>query len=833
MAVKRHLALALRLLWRDFRAGELHMLLAALVIAVGASSAISLFTDRLQRAMTEQSAELMGADLLLRAPRPVSEHWLMQAEQWGLQQQEALEFPSMVRFGEGLQLSGIKVVAAGYPLRGSLRISDEAYGAERAADGIPPSGEAWVEARLLALLGVAIGERITLGEIELQISQIVAFAPSGGDNFAALAPRLLVNRADLERAGILGAGSRVSYQYLFAGEPAALQRYQGWLKPQLEASHRLVDVREARPNVGAALERAERYLGLGSLAAVLLAGVAIAMAARRYSERHLDVSAMLRCLGAAQRDILMLYLPQWLLLGLLGSTLGLVVGALAQVGLFALLHELLLPVRLPSPGVAPALLSLLTGMVVLLGFALPPILRLREVSALRVLRRELSPLPLRAWLVYGLALAAMSLLITRHTGEPMLTLGVLFGASFALALLGLFAWFLLRLSRHLRQRVGMAWAYGLGQLWRRPLASVMQILAFGLTLTAMALVVLLRNDLLDSWLQQLPAQAPNHFVVNILPDELSRFADFLQAGQIDNSQLYPLVRGRLSGVNGRMLADVIKPGDNAGGALNRELNLTWSADLPIDNTLLSGTWWREEDRAQPLISLEAKLAERLGVGLGDVLHFNFGAGDELDVRVASLRTVQWDSLRPNFFVIFPPETLANFPSTWMTSFYASAAQAPLMAQMVREFPAVTVIDLGQILAQVRQIMGQVSLAVEYVLIFVLLAGFVVLYTALQTSLGERLHEGALLRTLGASRQQLRSAHLAEFAMLGLLAGLFALIATECIAWLLYVRVFNLPPALHWELGLLLPLGALLIGLAGYWGTRKVVQQSPLRVLQSL
>jgi putative ABC transport system permease protein len=824
--------LAWRLLLRDWRAGELRILFAALVIAVGATSAIGFFTDRLQQAMAGQSAELLGADLILQSPRPVAAAWIAQAGSLGLRRDEVLTFPSMVMHGPGMQLAGIKAVSAHYPLRGSLRISDTPYGEERNAAGSPPPGEAWVEARLLPLLDMAVGDSLSLGDRELRVTRIIAFEPGSGGNLAALAPRVLISRADVEAAGILGPGSRVTLHYLFAGETDALARYKAWLTPQLEPSHRLIDVREGRPTVGAALERAERYLGLASLAAVLLAGVAIAMGARRYSERHFDVSAMLRCLGASQRDILALYLPQLLLLGLLGSGLGVILGAAAQGGLFLLLQELL-PARLPPPGPLPALLGLLTGLVVLAGFALPPILRLRQVPALRVLRRELTPLPLRAWLVYGAALGAMTLLMGRYTGSATLTLSVLGGAAAALLLLAVLAWLLLRASRGLRHGAGVAWRYGLNNLWRRPWSGAGQILAFGLTLMAMALIALLRNDLLSTWQSQLPERAPNHFVVNVLPDEVSRFGDFLRRQNIESAQLYPLVRGRLSAVNGVPVEQVLAPGDDGGGALNRELNLTWSDTLQEDNAIVAGRWWSAQDTGQPLISLEAKLAERLGAGLGDTLLFTFG-GSELEARVASLRTVKWDSFRPNFFVIFPPGVLDAQPATWMTSLYAAPSQRAAMAQMARDFPAVTVIDLERLMAQVRRIMEQVTLAVEYVLIFVLLAGFAVLYAALQASLDERLYEGALLRTLGASRYQLRAGHLAEYALLGALAGVFAAAGSELIAWQLYTRVFQLEYAFKWPLWLLLPpIGALLIGAAGYWGTRRVVRRSPLAVLRTL
>ena len=826
----KRFSLALRLLLRDWRAGELRILLSALVIAVTATSTIGFFADRLQRSMVNQSAELLGADLVLRSPRPVNPAWLEQARALGLREDESLEFPSVVLHGDNLQLSDIKAVHAGYPLRGTLRTAAQPFGEEASTRGIPNPGEAWVEARLLPLLRAKVADEITLGNRALRIARILTFDPGGAGNFAALAPAVLINRVDAERAGVLAPGSRLTLNYQFAGEPAAIARYQHWLTPRLGPSDRLIDVHEGRPAIGSALDRAERYLEMASLVAVLLAGVAIAMAARRYSERHFDVSAMLRCLGAGQSDIVALYAPQLLLLGLIGSSIGVLLGWGAQFGFPLLLRELL-PTQLPPPGPLPALLGLFTGLVVLAGFGLPPVLRLKNVPALRVLRRELTPMPLRAWLVYAAALAAMSLLLWRYTGNAMLTLVVLGGALATLVIFGCFAWALLRASRALHRGVGVAWRYGLNNLWRRPWLGVGQILAFGVVLMAMALIALLRDDLLATWQTQLPARAPNHFVINILPDQVAPFGAFLREHHIVSAQLYPMVRGRLTAVNGVAVAErARREGDEP---IHREFNLTWGENLQPDNAIVAGRWWQASDRGKPLVSVEQGVAERLGIKLGDTLSFSFG-GQELLAKVASLRTVQWDSFKPNFFMVFPPGVIEQFPATYITSFYLPLTQRTLLAQMVRSFPAVTVIDLDRIMDQVRRILAQVTLAVEYVLVLVLLAGFAVLYAALQASLDERLYEGALLRTLGASRYQLRAGHLAEYALLGALAGLLAAAGAELIAWLLYTRVFHLAYQIKWQLWALLPpLGALLIGAAGYWGTRRVVQKSPLVVLRGL
>ncbi len=826
------LPLAWRLLRRDWRAGELRILLGALIVAVTATTAISFFSDRLQRAMVHQSSELLGGDLQLSTPRPIDPAWISEAQRMGLAHNETLEFPSVVVAGENFQLAGIKAVESGFPLRGEIRVAREPFGEEFRTTHLPESGEAWAEGRLLPLLGIKVGESLELGNLRLRLTRVLTYEPGVAADFAGLAPRLLINRQDVARAAILRPGSRVTYRHSFMGDEAALQRYKRWLKSRLDPSHTLTDIREGRPTVGAALDRAEQYLGLASLVAVLLAGVAIAMGARRYSERHFDMAALMRCFGAVQNDLLALFLPQLLLLALLGSAIGVALGYLVQFGLFILLRELL-PTELPAPGWMPVLIGMLTGSTVLAGFALPPVLRLRQVPALRVLRRELDPMPLRGWLVYGAALLAMGGLMWRYTGSAAMTVGVIGGAVAALLILGLLALALLRTTRLLHRGVGVAWRFGLNNLWRRPLLSVGQILAFGLTLMAMALIALVRGDLLNTWQTSLPSDAPNQFVINILPERVNAFSAFLQQKGVQSAVLYPMVRGRLARINGIESHAFVGDVEKGRGALNREINLTWADSLPADNQITAGHWFTTADAGKPLVSIEDKLARRMGVKLGDELTFSFG-GDELAVKVSSLRSVQWDSFHPNFFMIFPSGVLDRFPATYITSFYLPQARKGELAEMLRQFPALTVIDMDRIMDQVRRILAQVTLAVEYVLVFVLLAGFAVLYAALQASLDERLHEGALLRTLGASRGQLRSGHLAEYAALGFLAGVFAAVGAELIALILYQQVFHLDYHFKWWLWLVLPpLGAILIGVAGYRGTRRVIQVSPLRVLNTL
>jgi putative ABC transport system permease protein len=831
MRLAQQLRLAARLLARDARAGELKLFLVALVIAVGAVTAVGFLNDRVKGAVNTQSAELLGADLVLTSPQPAAPAWLVQARTHGLTSTAAIEFPSVVVHGERLQLASIRAVQAPFPLRGAVRTAPDLYAPDTATAELPAPGTVWADSRLLLALALKIGERVEIGNATFIVARVLTYEPGRGGNFFGFAPRLWMPLADVERTGVIQPGSRVTYAAGFTGSEAAVNAFRGWLKPQLVAGQQLLGVREGNSTIVRAIDRVERYVGLTSLAAVVLAGVAIAMGARRFSERHFDTVAMWRCLGCTQRDILLLFLPQLLLLGLIASALGAALGWLAQAILVFLLGDFF-PVPLPAPSLAPVWFGLVTGLVLLAGFAAPPLLRLKNVAPLRVLRRELTPLPAAAWLVYGAALAAILLLLWQTTHSARLTLGVFGGGLAATLLLGLVAAGLLRWMRRLHRRVGVAWRFGINNLWRRARASVGQLLAFGVTLMAMAVMALVRGDLLASWQAQLPAHTPNHFAFNILPEDVAPLERFFREHAIPAQALYPLVRGRLTHINAVPVTQAVTKEDNNVEALQRELNLTWAEALPPDNRIEAGAWWAPGER-EARVSVEGKLAQKLGIQPGDELTFTIGGG-ELKARVASLRFVQWDSFHPNFYMIFPPGLLDAFPATYLTSFHLTPAQKPLLASLVRAFPAATVLETDQVLAQVRAILGQVTAAVEFMLLFVLAAGFAVLAAALTLSLDERLHEGALLRTLGASRRQLRAAQLGEFVALGLAAGVLAALGTELIAYVLYARVFELDYQFKAWVWLAAPLaGAILIGTAGFVGTRAVVTQTPMAVLREL
>lgn len=825
------LPLASRLLLREWRAGELRVMLLALLIAVTVSTAISFFTDRLQRGMVTRAAEFLGADMRLSSRDPWPDEVLQEAIKNNLQHTDIVDFSSITSSETEMLLSSIKAVGPGYPLRGEVRISDEPHGSERTATAIPEPGTVWVEARLLSQLDMQVGDLLEVGYAQLRVAAVLTHEPDRAGDFYSLTPRVLMNLGDLPATRVIQPGSRVRYRLLVSGEEADLQRLRSWLEPRLESHQRITSVADDNRQIGSALTRANQFLGLASIAAVVLAGVAVALSASRFAQRHFDTSALLRCLGASRTRTLRLFLLQLLGLGILATLLGLASGWLMQAGLVYLLRELL-PPDLPGAGLRPLLVGAATGMVSLFGFALPPLLRLGRVSPLRVLRRELTPLPGSGWFIYGLALSALSLLMWQFTDNLPMTLAVITGGAIAALLLGILAWLLLRASGDRLRHLGLAWRLGSGQLLKHPAAAAGQVLAFGLILMAMVVIFVLRTELLDTWQAQLPDDAPNHFALNILPDQEQAFAQALGEIGATSAPLYPVTPGRLTSINGQPVRTQVTKDSPGERAINRDLSLTWASELAPDNELVTGHWWPDLPEAEGhRVSVEAELAGSLGIGVGDQLGFVI-AGTTLEAEVSSIRSVNWDNFTPNFYMVFSPGALDGMPTTLLTSFHLPADQREGLRQLTRAFPAMTLLEVEAILAQLRDILRQVTIAVEYVLVFVLLAGFTVLFASLQSTLDTRLYEGALLRTLGARRQLLRQANRLEFTLLGTLAGLLAVLAAELVTWLLYRFALNLEWQPHYLLWLLVPgAGALLIGLAGALGTRAVVNQSPLGLLR--
>jgi putative ABC transport system permease protein len=825
----RLLSLATRQLLRDARAGELRVLFFALLIAVAASTAIGYFSARLNDGMLMRATEFLGADLLLSGSSPAAPEQISRGKQLGLDHSQVVEFSSVIASDAGIQLASVKAADNAYPLRGQLKSAAEPYAAEQAGPG-PQPGEAWAEARLFAALELSVGDTIEVGSKNLILSRVLTYEPDRAGDFYSLTPRVLMHLDDLAATGVVQPGSRVRYRELWRGTPEVLGAYRQAIGSNLAANQRLEDARDGNRQIGSALGRAERYLNLASLAAVLLAGVAVALSAARFAARRFDASALLRCLGLSRNQALGLFSLQLALLGLGASLIGALLGWLAQHGLFYLLQGLL-PAQIPAGSFWPALAGIATGLVALAGFALPPLAALGRVPPLRVLRRDLLPVPASSWLVYGAALFALGLIMWRLSLDLQLTFALLGGGLVAALLLGGLLLLGLQSLRRLLARASLHWRLGLGQLLRHPLAAAGQALAFGLILLAMALIALLRGELLDTWQDQLPEQAPNHFALNVLPADKDAFTARLAELSPHPAPLYPVVPGRLTMINGEPVRQIVSKESQGERAVRRDLSLTWAADLPEGNQLLAGTWWSASTTDDlPGVSVESELAESLQLELGDRLRFNVGGLDR-DARVSNLREVDWNSFQPNFYMIFEPGTLQDLPVTYLTSFYLPAQQERRLVELSRAFPAVTLLQVEALLAQLRSILAQVTLAIEFVLLFVLAAGLAVLFAGLQATLDERIRQGALLRALGAERTLLVKARRTEFALLGAISGLLAAIGCELISFLLYRFAFDLAWHAHPWLVLLPAIGALLVGGAGVLGTRRALNVSPLTVLR--
>ena len=822
--------LAVRLLWRDSRSGELTILILALIIAVTSSTAIALFSDRLQRTMTNQAAEFLAADLVIAAPTPISVEWLAKAMQLNLAQARTVEFASVLVEHDELLLAGIKSVSAAYPLRGFLKTTTDDYSTETIAHNGPEHGEVWLEKRILSALKLKLGDTVTVGEKPLTITKIITYEPDKKGDFYSFSPRVMINEADLPATGIVQPGSQVRYFFQFSGDAKVLAEFKQWLKPQLNPSQRLMDVHEDRPELGSALNRAERYLGLSSILVILIAGVAIAMATRRYTERHFNAAALLRCLGLKQQEILLLYGSQFLILGLAASAVGCLLGWFAQAGLFHLLQGLL-PQHVADPGLLTVFFGFIIGMTVLSGFALPPLLRLKQVSPLRVLRRELAPLPASAWLVYGCSTGIIGLLIWTYTHDIEMTATLLGGGLIMLLMLGLSAHGLLWIIHRMLPSMSLTWRFGLQGLLRNSRASVSQILAFSITLVAMVLSFTVRTDLINDWQAQLPDNAPNHFALNIFPGQRADFQQELQRQQISGSQFYPVVKGRLVEINHMPVQKRVSKDTQGDNATHRELSLTWTQELPDDNKLIAGNWWSEP---QPgLVSVEQKLADSLAIKLGDYLTFTVGS-QQINATVSSIRALRWDTMKPNFYMVFSPGTLDAYPCTFITSFYLPNPKKNVLNALVKKYPGTTILEVDLILQQFKTLLMQLTQAINYLLYFALMAGFTVLFAAIYATLDGRIYEGALMRTLGANRSLLRTAQFIEFGALGLISGLLAVIISEAVIFALYTQVMHIAyrPSLY--LWAVVPLaGTLFIGIAGCWGVRQVLNKSPLRVLREL
>ncbi len=826
----KSLSLALKLLRRDWRAGELRLLITALIIAVASVTSVGFFTDRIERAMQRQAAEVLAADLRLDSRSVINDIYQQTAEKFQLRHATTVSFPSVLLNNGDTQLVQVKAVSSGYPLRGRLLTKSELTSDETATDEIPAPGEIWLEERLLPLLNLNLGDNLKLGQLQFQIGRIISYEPDRASNLFQLAPRAMINQQDLAATGLLGPGSRVRYRLLLSGSEQAVSNYRSWLDEQEMDRVEVEDIRNARPELRLALDRGGRFLRLTAATAILLCIVAVALSSRRFVERQMDTSALLRCLGASRKAVSRIFLIRLMSLGLIASLVGSLIGLGVQTILINLIGEWFTQ-QIPAPSIWPFFSGLATGILVLIGFSLPSVLRLSQVPPLRVFRRDLDAPNLSYQLTIGIALACLTILLVWQIGDDKLAFRLIGGLLAGLALLMLISRMLVILLKPLRSRSSGSWRYGLASLSRNPATTSVQLTGFGLGITVLLILAMVRVDLLESWRMALPEKSPNQFLINIQPSEVASVKQILDQAGIESDGPFPMIRGRLIRINEKAVVPEDYASPRAQRLATRDFNLSYATTVQTDNKVVEGRWWSDTEMDKPFFSVETGIAETLGIPMDAKLVFEV-AGQEVEGRVANLRSVQWDSFNVNFFVIGTPGLMANQPASYITSFYLPNSQRAVLYELIKQHPSITALDVSALMQQVRAIMDRGTMAVESVFIFTLIAGVIVLFAGIQASRELRIQESAMLRTLGLSRKQLLLSVMVEFSLLGALAGIISAALASIISYTLATAVFDLPWQLNpwiWLIGLFG--GAVGVGLSGIAASWTLINRPPLVVLR--
>ena len=829
--------LAWRTLWRDVRAGELRLLVLAVTLAVAALTAVGFFADRLKGGLQRDATQLLGGDAVVASDNATPAALIAQARALGLQSAGTLSFPTMGRAadaqGGASRLVALKAVEPGYPLRGSLKVAAQPGAAEQATRDIPARGEAWVDAPLLDALGLAVGDTLLLGDAGLKIARTIVLEPDRGAGFMAFAPRVMIHMDDLQATALVQPASRLTYRFAVAGAPAAVQQFTAWAQAEVKRADlrgvRVESLESGRPEMRQTLERAEKFLSLVALLAALLSAVAVALAARGFAASHLDDCAMLRVLGLSQRTIAWSYALEFVLVGLFASALGVLIGFSVHYVFVALLAGLV-ETSLPAAGLQPVGFGMGMGLTLLLAFGLPPVLQLAQVPPLRVIRRDVGGLKPVSVLVLGLGVVGFSALLVAASSDLRLGLIAVGGFAVAVLLFAALSWLAVRLLRRaVNEATAPRWlVLATRQISSRPAYAVVQVSSLAVGLLALVLLVLLRTDLISSWRQATPPDAPNRFVINIMPDQGPAFRQFLQDKGVARYDWFPMIRGRLVAVNGKPVSPDDFTEDRARRLVDREFNISHTATRPAHNEVVQGRWTPDEAGA---ISVEAGIAETLGLKLGDVMQFDMG-GVQSEARITSLRKVDWSSMRANFFVIYPVDTLADLPATYLAAFQAPPVKGFDNA-LTRAFPNATNVDLSQSLAQVQRVLDQVVRAVEFLFAFTLAAGLVVLFASVTATRTERAREFAIMRAVGARASLLRQVQSAELVGVGLLSGLLAAGVAAVVGWALARYVFDFT----WTASPLVLLGGAVAGaalawVAGWWGLRGVLRQPVVQTLRN-
>jgi putative ABC transport system permease protein len=824
------LTLGARQLWRDLRAGELRLLMLSVALAVAALTAVGFLADRLQNGLWRDARQLLGGDAVVVSDQMTPAGFAQQAAQRGLQTNTNVSFPTMARAmpeqGGASRLVALKAVEPGYPLRGRLQV-------QPANAKVPPLGEVWVDPGLLDALNLQVGQRLGLGERQLRITATIVREPDRGAGFMSFAPRVMLNAADLPSTGLIQPASRVTWRMAVAGPAAEADRFVQWAKTEIDARAlrgvQVESLETGRPEMRQTLDRAAQFLNLVALLAALLCAVAVALASRSFAERQLDACALLRVLGQSQRTLTLSYGLEFLGAGLLASAVGVLIGYGVHLGFVHLLTGWV-DTALPAATAWPALMGMAMGLTLLVAFGLPPVLQLARVPPLRVIRRDLGGLQSHSLLVLGMGLTGFALTLLMVSRN--LTLGLITVGGFAVALLvfaGLATWALWLLRRIVPGEQAPRWLrLATRQVAARPVFAVVQVSALSVGLLALALLVLLRTDLVASWRQATPAHAPDRFVINVQPEQANDFLASLQRAGVQSPDWFPMIRGRLVAINGREVGPNDFAAERAKRLIDREINLSHVANLPAHNPLTAGRWVSGEADG---LSVEQGIADTLGLKLGDTLRFDI-AGQLREARITSLRKVDWASMRANFFMLFPLAQMPDLPMTYMAAFRSPDGVTGFDNALVKQFPNITSVDMRSTLTQVQRVMDQVIRAVEYLFGFTLAAGVMVLLAAVGASRQAREREYAIMRALGASRHLLAQVQRTELLGLGWLAGFMASAMALLVGWALARFAFEFT----WQAPLWAPLaggawGALLAWLAGSLSLTGVLRQPVMQTLR--
>lgn len=823
-----------KLLLRDWKGGQLGLIAVSLVLAVAVVTSVTLVADRVEKALNRETSSFLAADMLVRSSKVFSESYLQRAAQNNLKTAQLIEFSSMLFNGDESNLASVKAVQSTYPLRGKLTISEVAFTADEndwvKTTDAPAPGEVWVGERLIPLLDIKLGDMVEVGQAKLKATKIVVAEPDGASGFTAFGARVLMNMADIERSKVIQPGSRVQYKLLVAGEEEDVESFSQWVKANDSSHEQIINPQDSQENLQSTLEKGRQFLLLAGSVGVMLAAIALALASHRYASRHINQVALFKSWGLSAVRIRRLYFLQCALLAFIATLIGLALGWLLHIILLSSISELL-PQGIPKADLKPLLAAYVTGISCLLGFALPAIWHLPVIPPLRVLRRDIDVTVASQSMRLVIGITVILLLVIWYSGSVSLAIYFLGGLFIVCAVTALCGMLLLDLGKKVSRWAGSRWRLALANLWRRRSQTLLQMVAFACTTLLLLVMITLRTSLIDDWKAKMPENAPNHFVVNVAPHEVTPVNTLLSEQGFAPDAWYALVRARITEINGITLSEEQQQRSES---VRREVNLSTADELPLDNKIIKGQWWDDLQGSseEKGVSVEADVASDLGLVIGDTLTFSVG-GQKQTSAVTSIRTLKWENMQPNFYFLFPSGALDRFPNMSITSVFIPRAKKIVVNDVLKKYPTVAVLDLDEIINTVRKIIDRVTLGLELMLLLVLACGGLVMFAAINSSFDERLQESAILRTLGSSQKTILGVLGIEFVLLGLLSGLIAAIGAEGVIYLLQTFMFRIPHHWHPEIWLLGPIGGgLIIGALGLMRSRSIVKVPPLQSLRA-